>query len=616
MTTTIVVMHPDDLAALPLAAHMAAQLGRELTVLCVTESSSKLIAECKADDETDQSELVKSAFVAIENAGLSSATVIDCRGPRVARAVLNAIAQVEAREVILCVPLTEKRDARYTRAVHVFRACPTDVLALDIDSVEPQPPTRILVPQVAGGGANGLLWAARAVGGKDTTIVALPDPKHVNRSRRVFTRATERITASKRARFTQLQPTSGAMLTSVQNAIADHDLVLFDAEQARRIKSQLGAIRDLHQSRDGTPFTLALVRPAGAAGPGAFERGVERLRVHVPKLTRDERKSLYERIEAGGKISTDFVVMLMLSATIAALGLVQSSAAVVIGAMLVAPLMTPLVAMGMALVQANVHLFHRALRAMVAGVFGGLVVSFMVGALSPWDDLSAEVVARGSPNLFDLGVALLSGVAAAYALARPGLAGTLVGVAIAVALVPPLAAVGISLSHHEYAIALGAAVLFTTNFLAITFGAALVFQFFGLGPTFGAGESPRWVRIVLGMLVIGIVMTTAPLIHNLNVQTQRGALRPYARPLPRELRQELRHTVDAVPGVEILLMAHSDIEHGFGVEIVLLCDGEVDPTLVNRIETLVDRRMGHVMPTRVLLVKSESTSSSAAEQTE
>ncbi|WP_172684148.1 DUF389 domain-containing protein, partial [Desulfosarcina cetonica] len=117
-----------------------------------------------------------------------------------------------------------------------------------------------------------------------------------------------------------------------------------------------------------------------------------------------------------------------MATAIAALGLLQNSGAVVIGAMLVAPLMSPLIGVGFALVQGNIRLFNLSIRSIVGGIGIGFCLSVLIGFLNPNEDFTAEIIARTTPEIRDLLVAFISGAAAAYAFARPNLAGALAGV--------------------------------------------------------------------------------------------------------------------------------------------------------------------------------------------
>lgn len=188
---------------------------------------------------------------------------------------------------------------------------------------------------------------------------------------------------------------------------------------------------------------------------------------HFVMLERQDRIALVESLERGSSWNIDFGVMLGCSVFIAGLGLLQDSVAVIIGAMLVAPLMTPLVGIGLALIQGNFKLLRVAWKSMTIGVLISLAIGISLRWVIPGDELTMEITGRGYPNMLDLLIAFFAGVAGGYALARPELSGALPGVAIAVSLIPPLAASGIALGIREWHTAGGALLLFFTNMVAI-----------------------------------------------------------------------------------------------------------------------------------------------------
>ena len=124
-----------------------------------------------------------------------------------------------------------------------------------------------------------------------------------------------------------------------------------------------------------------------------------------PTLERDERLELVQQLEQGAQANIDFIMMMVLSTSLASLGLLADSTAVVIGAMLVAPLMGPLVAAGHSLIQGNLSLFRRSLGVTVIGIGIGLAASLIFGALNPGFEPTLEIEARGKPDLLDLGIA-------------------------------------------------------------------------------------------------------------------------------------------------------------------------------------------------------------------
>jgi uncharacterized hydrophobic protein (TIGR00271 family) len=166
-----------------------------------------------------------------------------------------------------------------------------------------------------------------------------------------------------------------------------------------------------------------------------------------------------------------FVVLTVGATLIATLGLLANSAGVVIGAMVVAPWILPLQAMAFEILQGRLPMFLRALRTLLLGVVLCVLLAMGVGALVAFPSFGSEVMNRTSPNLLDLGVALVAGAVAMYAKLRKEAISALAGLAIAVALVPPMCVVGLLLASSFWTQAYGALLLFATNLLGIMVGA-------------------------------------------------------------------------------------------------------------------------------------------------
>jgi uncharacterized hydrophobic protein (TIGR00271 family) len=193
-----------------------------------------------------------------------------------------------------------------------------------------------------------------------------------------------------------------------------------------------------------------------------------------------------QTVELGSIPAFSFFFMLATSAVIATLGLLASSAAVVIGAMIIAPLMSPIIAVSYGLVARRLSLTLRSLFTVLTGTLLTVGVAFLITEAIGWKLAGPEVIARMKPSLLDLGIALAAGAAAAYAYTRPGVSSALAGIAIAVALVPPLCTAGITLAMwDEMSVEVGLAfdiytakgpfLLYLTNFLGIVFAGSLVF---------------------------------------------------------------------------------------------------------------------------------------------
>jgi len=253
-----------------------------------------------------------------------------------------------------------------------------------------------------------------------------------------------------------------------------------------------------------TPFPLIIVRRRDPSAAGALRRVRWRLVNVLPQLTPDERLSVYRQVRRGARSEIDHYVMMTLSATIASLGLLLDSPAVIIGAMLMAPMMSALVAIGLGVVQGDARLVRTAIRTAFLDVVVVTMVSALVGLLIPGTAITSAMSARASPTLLDLAVASISGAAAAYALGRRGVASALPGVAISVALVPPLATGGLGATSGAGQVALGAYLLFLTNLVAIVSGAGIIFVWMGFRPGIAAeqGRARTFRGGVVGIAVL------------------------------------------------------------------------------------------------------------------
>lgn len=320
--------------------------------------------------------------------------------------------------------------------------------------------------------------------------------------------------------------------------------------------------------------------------------GAPGIRGWIPTLEREERQELAARIrqDAGG--GPDFYIMMVLAATLASLGLLQGSTAVVIGAMLVAPLVGPLLGTALALVQGNIHLMRQSLTVALLGVGLGFLISLIFGALNPGYEPTLEVEARGRPDLFDLFIAFASGIVAGYAESRRGVANTLAGVAIAAALLPPLAVIGIAAMGGETRIATYASVLLATNLVAIILGAALVFQLMGVKARAGEEALPPWARRSLAGMLLIVMLLAAPLLLQGMEKSRIGQNRPYSYPVSVPVRKAVQNVVAQQPTMEVIFIARNGVEPGAFITIVLSTANPVPEGFRRELRNVVRQELG------------------------
>lgn len=233
-------------------------------------------------------------------------------------------------------------------------------------------------------------------------------------------------------------------------------------------------------------------------------------------MTPEDRRSTIEQLfvppgETAQSYVLRFTALLSLSVVIAFCGLHANSTAVVIGAMLVAPLMEPILAMAGAMIM---DWRQRLLRSVVLVAWGAILsvaLAALLGTLVP-DRIVVvpEIIARTRPTLLDLGVALGAGAAGAYTLVKR-VSVAMPGVAVAVALVPPLTVIGITLEEARFDMAAGATLLFATNLFAILLAAATVLLIAGFTPAVIRQKSRTWLRTSISTTFIGVVAIAIPL---------------------------------------------------------------------------------------------------------
>lgn len=276
--------------------------------------------------------------------------------------------------------------------------------------------------------------------------------------------------------------TTGSIIDGiVEEASQDYDLVIIGASLESSLDKILfgdipGAVVRLSKK------PIMIVRQPKDHIGNLLSEVAWKLQHLIPRMDRRARTEAYVRIRRAARPNTDFFVLMGLSSIIAALGLIISSPAVVIGAMLVAPLMSPIIGTGLAIVLGDTRFLRLALGAVIRGVLLAVFVSALGGLLHLNQPLTPEILARTQPTLVDLGIALFSGMAGAYALSHSEAAAALPGVAIAAALVPPLSTIGITLTTRHFESALGATLLFATNLVAVGLATALVFLILGFRP--------------------------------------------------------------------------------------------------------------------------------------
>lgn len=221
---------------------------------------------------------------------------------------------------------------------------------------------------------------------------------------------------------------------------------------------------------------------------------------HIPLFSyasEEHFRDLFGALREDAQVNGLYIVFMILSALLATLGLFANSTAVVIGAMLIAPLMAPIVSLSMGLLRADASLINASWMKVSLGMVLVLLASLLVTLLMPALELTDEIKARIHPTVLDMGVAIVSGIAAAYSKSFREVVQSLAGVAIAVALVPPLATAGIGVGLGDWQVFWQAFLLFNTNFFGITLAAILTFLVLGYSDMVKSKKSVIAIVVVL-----------------------------------------------------------------------------------------------------------------------
>jgi len=315
--------------------------------------------------------------------------------------------------------------------------------------------------------------------------------------------------------------TASSPLAGILSEAENHDLVIIGAsEQGGFDQFAFGSIPQRIASQ--APHSSVMVKGYSGAPEFWFRKTLGLIFNLFPTLSTEEQLEVREDLTKDAQPGQDYFILIVLSSIIATLGLLLNSPAVVIGAMLVAPLMSPILGFSLGIVLGEVRLVRTSLESMFKGVMATVIVSILVGLLSPLKEMTPEIMARTQPTLLDLFIALASGMAGAYALSRKEVSAALPGVAIAAALAPPLSVVGLGLANGNMQAASGALLLFVTNLITISLAGVIIFTLLGIHPLNLQPEVQKRVRRGITAMIFLVVIITIPLGIIMNDIIQKG----------------------------------------------------------------------------------------------
>lgn len=276
--------------------------------------------------------------------------------------------------------------------------------------------------------------------------------------------------------------------------------ILLEAEQSEAVLDLLGK---RYAGKEGNRVVILAVE---ATLPRDDPEPVDSAEPSVPEEKSPERigrEELYEDIKDAARCSRVYLTMVILSTIVAAVGLYYNSVAIIIGAMVIAPLLGPNVALALSTALGDLALLRHALLTALAGIATAMVLSVFIGVLLNVDPATPEIASRDAVGMGDIAVALASGAAGALAFTT-GVSATLIGVMVAVALLPPLVTFGLLLGGGHPAMAMGALSLFLMNLICVNLAGVTTFLVQGIRPTtwWEKDRASKAMRIAIGLWVI------------------------------------------------------------------------------------------------------------------
>ena len=325
--------------------------------------------------------------------------------------------------------------------------------------------------------------------------------------------------------------------------------------------------------------------------------------------TPERLQRVREEITLGSEPKVSFYALLTTASLIASFGLIANSTAVIIGAMLVSPLMTPIIGISLALVVGDTPLLGRALRAEALGVVLAVGIAAILGMFPLALVVTPEMLSRTEPNLMDLLVAVLAGFAGTYALIDARLSPALPGVAIATAIVPPLANSGLCLAMGAYQGAWGSFLLFFANFLAILLISAITFVAAGMAPRITWSHKWEFVR-TFGAALAGFFLVAVLLTHTLVRIVQE-------RYLTAAIRETITAELSQFPSTSLVDLLQKQYEDKLYVLATVRTPNIISPDKVMLIQEALNRRLNQPseLIVRAILAKDVSATGSTSQVT-
>jgi len=309
-------------------------------------------------------------------------------------------------------------------------------------------------------------------------------------------------------------------------------------------------------------------------------------------INEDRQRKVYNEIKESAQGDFDFFVLTIFSGIIITLGLVVDSSAVVIGGMLLAPLVWPILSLSLGIVKGRSKLVQNSSFTLLRSTLLIFVIAIIIGVISPSYALKGtEFLSRTSPTIFELFIALAAGFIGAFVIAYPKIGAAIAGVVVAAALVPPIAVMGVSVAHSNISLAGGAFILYLSNLIAVTFSASVLFFIARFkGPSSESGQerrksNMRWALLFLLVMAIPLFLITSSTIKENKQQ--------------KIVREIVGATIPEAIITDVNIDEKSEVSI---VNITIQYSGSLTNNQVNDLENVLSKRMKKEVVSRVTVV--------------
>jgi uncharacterized hydrophobic protein (TIGR00271 family) len=322
-------------------------------------------------------------------------------------------------------------------------------------------------------------------------------------------------------------------------------------------------------------------------------------RKEYSEIRQKEREDLniYGILFDGARPTIEYYILTVLSCIIATTGLIQGSAATIIGAMIVAPLMTPILAFSLGVIWGDTELISTSMKSIIKGLFLAVAISSIIAFLVPIPNYTSEIISRARPSLFDIIVAVTSGLVGAYGYANKRISNSLVGIAIAVALMPPLCTIGIGIGTLNIEVATGATLLFLINLISISLAGAIVFWSMKIHPVLSSetGVNKRAIyQIVISLLIL----------TGISIPVGFYMVDGYRLAISQE---KVRNIIkEDLPGSEIVQMKTIRLPKGYRLDLTLTGTSNPDSEVIDKMRKHIVERSIVIGEMHIRFIQSAS----------